>query len=126
MNRFHRFILLLMAANLFAKPSTIEKYIMIDQFGYRPQDPKWAVLADPQMGFNAEDSYQPGEVFQIRKWDDDAVVYEGKPQVWNSGAVDFTSGDRGWWFDFSSVKDEGVYYILDIDSNLCSYEFEIK
>ena len=35
-------------------------YIMVDQFGYRPEDAKVAVLIDPQEGFNAEDEYVPG------------------------------------------------------------------
>ena len=33
-----------------AQPANIQKYIMIDQFGYRPQDPKFAVIVDPVLG----------------------------------------------------------------------------
>jgi hypothetical protein len=34
-----------------AEPPNTSKYIIIDQFGYRPGDKKIAVLADPQQGF---------------------------------------------------------------------------
>jgi len=108
-----------------ARPDVIEKYIRIDQFGYRPQDPKFAVLADPQIGFNADDAYHPGTVFQVRRWDDGAVVFEGAPEIWNHGAVDHTSGDRGWWFDFTQVRDIGEYYIWDVRNRRGSYRFRI-
>jgi len=40
---------------LLAKPYNIPKYIMIDQFGYRVNDKKVAVIVNPQIGFNAKD-----------------------------------------------------------------------
>ena len=45
--------LFLLIQFLSAKPDSVQKYIMIDQFGYRPNDPKIAVIVDPQIGFNA-------------------------------------------------------------------------
>src|SRR4030042_4429685 len=76
-------------------------YIMADQFGYRPGDEKVAVLADPVSGFNAGDQYMPGEILQVRRLDNNAVVFSGHPVPWNNGIMQETSGDRGWWFDFS-------------------------
>ena len=32
----------------FAQTGTLQKYIVVDQFGYRPGDDKVAVIADPQ------------------------------------------------------------------------------
>jgi len=104
---------------------TIQKYIMVDQFGYRPGDDKVAVLVDPQVGFNAADSYLPGNILQVRRVSDDAIVFTGSPVVWNNGITQPSSGDRGWWFDFSSVTAEGDYYIYDVQNNCKSYNFRI-
>ncbi len=104
---------------------TVQKYIMVDQFGYRPGDDKVAVLVDPQSGFNSSDSYIPGSTLQVRRVSDDAIIFTGSPVAWNGGATQTTSGDRGWWFDFSSVTAEGEYYIYDVQRNLKSYDFKI-
>ncbi|WP_309122624.1 glycoside hydrolase family 9 protein [Paenibacillus sp.] len=103
----------------------VQKYITVDQFGYRPNDDKVAVLVDPQQGFNASDAYVPGSVLEVRRASDDAVVFTGAPTVWNGGATQANSGDRGWWFDFSSVTAEGDYYVYDAENNMKSYDFEI-
>ena len=87
-------------------PKNLQKYIMIDQFGYRTGDPKIAVIVDPQVGFNADDSFIPGKIYEVRKWDTDEVVFAGEPQIWNEGAIDMTSGDIGWWFNFTDVKED--------------------
>ena len=88
-------ILLVFPFILMARPDKIEKYIMIDQFGYRPDDQKIAVIIDPQLGFNAEDSFNPGSIYEVRRWDNDAIVYSGRIMEWNNGAVDYTAGDKG-------------------------------
>lgn len=100
-------------------------YIMVDQFGYRPQDKKVAVLADPVSGFNAADTYAPGNTLEIRRADDNTVVYSGQPVIWNKGEVQKSSGDRGWWFDFSELKIPGNYYIFDPVNEVSSYIFAI-
>ena len=100
-------------------------YIMVDQFGYRPEDTKVAVLVDPQEGFNAEDEYVPGGVLEVRTASSDETVFSGAPEAWNEGAVQENSGDRGWWFDFSSVTEPGSYYLYDVEKDARSYEFEI-
>ncbi len=104
---------------------TVQKYMMVDQFGYRPGDDKVAVLVNPQVGFNASDSYTPGSTLQVRRVSDDAVVFTGAPTAWNQGATQSSSGDKGWWFDFSSVTAEGEYYIYDVQGNCKSYDFII-
>jgi uncharacterized protein YjdB len=104
---------------------TVQPYIRIDQFGYRPNDKKVAVLADPQVGFNSADEFVPGSVYQIRSAEDNSVVFEGSPVVWNNGQTCVQSGDRGWWFEFSEVSDIGTYYVYDVEKNVKSYSFEI-
>ncbi|NQU88126.1 MAG: glycoside hydrolase family 9 protein [Mariniphaga sp.] len=102
------------------------KYIVIDQFGYRPDAKKIAVIRNPQVGFDAEESFTPGNTYVVINKADTSQIFTGTPEIWKNGATDESSGDKAWWFDFSSVTTEGVYYILDVDSNLCSFEFEIK
>ncbi len=117
--------LLLLTSTLISQPVVIQKYIMIDQFGYRPDDPKVAVIVDPQIGFNEKDAFEPGKIYQVRRRETDEIVYSGEPVIWNDGAIDFTAGDKGWWFDFSAVKTEGSFYIFDAERQVGSYEFKI-
>ncbi len=114
-----------MMRSMQAEQVSVQKYMMVDQFGYLPNGDKVAVLVDPQEGFNSADSYTPGSVFEVRRVSDDAVVFTGAPTVWNEGATEPFSGDRGWWFDFSSVTEEGDYYIYDVQGNSKSHNFRI-
>jgi len=41
-------------------PGTTSKHIKIDQFGYLPNSRKIAVIVDPQVGYNAAESFSPG------------------------------------------------------------------
>lgn len=100
-------------------------YIKVDQFGYRPQDSKVAVIVDPQKGYNAADSYIPGNVIEVRKWIDNSVVYVGAPKKWNDGEIQVSSGDRGFWFDFSMVSEPGHYYLYDAATGKRSHPFLI-
>lgn len=123
-------VLITVANSIFAiPPGTTTKHIKIDQFGYLPNSKKMAVIADPQTGYNAAESFTPGtgaNQYQVRRWSDDAVVFSGTITAWNSGATHVQSGDRGWWFDFSSVTAAGSYYIFDVARNVGSYRFEIN
>ena len=110
-------------------PGATTKHIKIDQFGYLPNSRKVAVIIDPQTGYNAAESFSPGTgggQYQVRNWTSDAIVYSGTLVAWNSGATHTQSGDRGWWFDFSSVTTTGSYYIYDVANNIGSYRFEIN
>ena len=109
-------------------PGTTSKHIKIDQFGYLPTSKKVAVIVDPQVGYNAAESFSPGtgvNQYQVRRWSDDVVVLSGTLTAWNNGATHAQSGDRGWWFDFSAVTNTGSYYIYDIVNAVGSYRFEI-
>jgi endoglucanase len=48
------------------------------------------------------------------------------PSVWNAGAIDASSGDKAWWFTFTSVTTPGDYYVLDVDRGVRSYPFRIS
>jgi endoglucanase len=111
---------------LSASPDSLQKYIMVDQFGYHLDDVKIAILVDPQQGYNSGDTFTPGAIYQIRDWDADTVVFSDSIHPWNNGTTQTQSGDRGWWFDFSSVTLEGSYYVYDVENNLGSHKFEIR
>jgi endoglucanase len=103
----------------------LQKYIVVDQFGYRPELAKVAVLVSPVKGWNAGEQYEPGPELEVRRWSDAAVVMQGAPQRWQGGKVDEEAGDRGAWFDFSAVKESGLYYVFDKKNNVRSHPFEI-
>lgn len=108
-----------------AGQAQISDYIHIDQFGYQPAASKVAVISDPQVGYNAGDSYTVGSSLEVVRINDDEVVFTGPPMLWNGGATHTHSGDRGWWFDFSSVGTPGTYRIEDPSSGAYSADFEI-
>jgi len=104
---------------------SLQRYIAVDQFGYRPKSTKVAVLVDPKAGWNAADAYTPGAELEVRSWADGKSVFRGKPQLWQDGAVDANTGDRGSWFDFSAVTGPGLYYVYDPTANARSYPFSL-
>jgi hypothetical protein len=122
--------LLLLAATLplaafAAPPGTYTCHMMVDQFGYPPDLPKVAVISDPITGFNATNYYTPGPTLQVRTWNSNIVVFSAAPTPWNNGQTNTQSGDRAWWFDFSSVTTWGQYYIYDPSNDTRSAHFTI-
>lgn len=91
--------------------------IVVDQFGYRPDAEKLAVLVDRGAGV-------PDRV-EVRRQRDGVVVLAGPTAPWNGGAVDAQSGDRGAWFDFSGVTTPGTYVVVDPASGASSDRFVI-
>jgi endoglucanase len=104
----------------------VNELIRVDQFGYRPGAKKVAVLSDPVVGWHAELEMQPGSTYEVRAWDSGAVLFSGSPQLWNGGAVEKSSGDRGFWFDFSPLKTPGSYCIVDRERGFRSYRFDVR
>ncbi|MEB3885413.1 glycoside hydrolase family 9 protein, partial [Lyngbya sp. CCY1209] len=100
-------------------------YIIVDQFGYRPQDPKVAVIVDPEVGFNGDEDFTPGTTYEIWNADSEEMVYSGTIAQWMDGQVHSQSGDRAWWFDFSEVTTPGSYYVFDAETGERSFEFDI-
>ncbi|MBK8807860.1 MAG: glycoside hydrolase family 9 protein [Bacteroidales bacterium] len=105
---------------------TISKYICIDQFGYRPQSEKVAIIRDPQLGYDASESFTPGATYALVNTANKQQVFTSSLQIWNGGALDSTSGDKAWWFDFSTYTTAGEYYVLDVQKNVKSYTFKIQ
>jgi len=108
-----------------AKNVKFDAHILVDQFGYRPGDTKVAVIRDPQVGYDSADRFSPGSIYEIRRTSDGGIVFTGTPSVWAGGATESSSGDRGWWFDFSSLAAVGTYFVFDAQRNVRSATFKI-
>ncbi len=112
--------------SLTALCQSTSKYIVVDQFGYLPSSKKIAVVRNPETGFDASESFTPGSSYAVIDAKTGQAVLTGTAVSWNAGALDNSSGDRVWWFDFSAVTSPGSYYILDVDKNVRSYGFDIS
>ncbi|MDR2963501.1 MAG: glycoside hydrolase family 9 protein [Bacteroidales bacterium] len=119
------FCVLLLACTLAAHAQIVSQFILTDQFGYRTQAVKTAVIKNPQEGFDSGSSFAPGAVYQVVNATTAQSVFESAPVQFKSGAKDAASGDQIWWFDFSVVSAPGEYYILDVQNNVKSYSFRI-
>jgi endoglucanase len=105
---------------------TRSPFIIIDQFGYLPDSRKIAVIKDPHVGFDSLGSFIPGKSFSLVEIKTNKKVFTSGISAWANGAIDKSSGDKVWYFDFSSVTEPGTYYVLDNEKNLKSYDFIIS
>ncbi|GAA0726104.1 hypothetical protein GCM10009430_32750 [Aquimarina litoralis] len=108
------------------KAQDISKFIHVDQFGYLPDMEKVAVLSNPKIGFNSHLTYQAPSDIEIRDAKNDRIIMTVKPKKWQGGQTHDQSGDQGWWVDFSSLTEEGDYYIIDTKRNQRSAVFSIN
>jgi endoglucanase len=120
--------LLIQCSTSIAQPGTITEHLKIDQFGYPADVQKTCVINNPQSGFDfdAGDFYTPGNSIQLRKAADHTLVYTAAITSWHSGDTYDQSGDKAWWFDFSSVTTPGSYYVYDPTNNKRSFTFDIR
>jgi endoglucanase len=103
----------------------VDAHLLVDQFGYRPDDPKVAVIRDPRQGYDRAEHFVASGDFEVHRVTDGALVFSGHPEPWRRGAVDVSSGDAGWWFDFGAVRAPGAYFIYDPDKRVRSAEFAV-
>ena len=103
----------------------LDHHILVDQFGYLPDETKVAVIRDPVLGYDHNDRFTPGERYQLRRADDGEAVFTAAPAPWRAGAIDVLSGDRGWWFDFSAITTPGKYFVYDVSRHVRSPPFRI-
>jgi hypothetical protein len=89
--------------------------IKLDNFGYRPDDPKVAVFsADP--GAAVEVRTTAGVVVLTVPTDGGSI---------RSVGTDAASGDRVWWVDFSPLRAPGSYQLWSVSMGARSYAFAI-
>jgi endoglucanase len=103
----------------------VDAHILIDQFGYRPTDPKVAVIRTPKVGFDAAHTFKPGATYELHNAADNSLALSAALTVWNGGATQGDAGDAGWWFDFSTVTKPGSYYVYDPTNQVRSPVFPI-
>jgi len=103
----------------------LDHHLLVDQFGYLPDETKVAVLRDPQVGYDKDDRFTPGKEYQVRRAEDGGTVFSAAPLQWKHGAVDSLSGDRGWWVDFSALRAPGRYFLYDVAHGVRSPMFRI-
>ena len=99
---------------------------MVDQFGYRPNARKVAVIRSPCKGYDAGQPFVPGRKYCVVNSTSGKKVLEGKLVDFNHGETDAASGDRIWWFDFSRLQKNGVYYVMDMANKARSCDFRIS
>lgn len=99
--------------------------IVVDQFGYRPNDPKFAFVRDPRWGYDSHVDFTPGSTYALVEAKSGAIVKKGPLSQWNSGNICERSGDVVWKFDFSDVQTPGTYYVEDLERKRRSPEFVI-
>lgn len=97
--------------------------IKTDQFGYKTSDKKISILSNPVSGYNQNDSYTPGTNIQLKNAVTHQVVFSAPPYSWNNNATHDQSGDKVYWFDFSTFTSPGKYYVAD--GSLRSEDFVI-
>lgn len=101
-------------------------FIHVDQIGYTPDAKKIAVLSNPVVGYNSNNSYSPSTTIELVDESTGQTVASYAPQTWNNGNVDTEwSGDQGWWVDFTSFNTLGNYYLYDRDQDESSAIFQI-
>jgi endoglucanase len=126
-NKFHLLTLVFLLSRIaHASPTVTVQFIKTDQFGYKPTAQKIAVISNPITGYNNGTPFTPGTTYQVRDWVTNAIVFTNSITPWNGGATQTQSGDKVWWFDFSSLSATGSYYIFDVTNNVGSYRFEIN
>lgn len=99
--------------------------LLVDQFGYRPADRKVGVIRSADVGYDAGPRFAPAPVYEVRRVADQAVAFSGELTPWKEGAYQNSSGDIGWWFDFSTLSTPGEYYVYDPKNAVRSATFVI-
>lgn len=118
-------LILILCFTTVTQAQTQTKYIVVDQFGYRPNSEKIAVIRNPISGIDASESFSPSSSYALVNAIDNTQVFTENIIEWNSGNEDPSSGDSAWWFNFSAYEIPGTYYVLDINNNLKSFNFNI-
>jgi endoglucanase len=111
--------------SVFSFAQSHSSFVLVDQFGYLPNSKKVAVIRDPQTGYDAGLSFSPSEKFFVKNADNSQIVLRTSPVAWKGGQTDAISGDKVWWVDFSSINENGRYYVEDSLSQTRSATFVI-
>ena len=123
-----KFVLIMAVAAIAAvsfadTPEVVPHEVIVDQFGYREQAKKVAVLRYPALLAGVPVNMQA--MVMKEEPGSNTVAFAELPVWFNGGQVDAASGDVLGHFDFSSVTERGRYHIAISGSNIRSHSFSI-
>lgn len=89
--------------------------IVLDQFGYRPGDPKIIRIRRPDTGFDVLSSEAPRLTYYVRRAGTKDAVRSFPVDINASMPVDPLSGDQVWTLDVSRITEPGEFIITSGD-----------
>ncbi len=89
--------------------------IVLDQFGYRPDDTKIVRVRQPVDGFDAGAGQAPRKTYYVRRAGSKEMVSTFALGANEDAPADPLSGDRVWPLDISRITEPGEYFITSDD-----------
>ncbi len=99
--------------------------IVLDQFGYRPDDPKIVRIRQPVAGFDTAWASQPRMTYYVRDAKTEEPVRTFTLDADLKAPVDALSGDHVWALDISKVTAPGEYVVTSGDGAQVSATFRV-
>lgn len=99
--------------------------IVLDQFGYRPDDPKIVRIRQPVTGFDTAWASQPRMTYYVRNAQTEEPVRTFTLNADLEAPVDAQSGDHVWALDISKVTAPGEYVVTSGDGAQVSAAFRV-
>lgn len=100
--------------------------IVLDQFGYRPDDPKIVRIRQPVQGFDTAWASIPRMTYYVRDAKTRELVRAFKLEAAEDTPVDPLSGDRVWTLDISRINEPGEYIVTSGDGAQVSATFAVR
>lgn len=100
--------------------------IVLDQFGYRPDDPKIVRVREPVKGFDAAWSSKPRMTYYVRDAATNEPVRSFSLEANENDDPDPLSGDRVWRLDISRISAPGEYIVTSGDDAQSSVAFSVS
>lgn len=99
--------------------------IVLDQFGYRPGDPKIIRIRRPDTGFDTLSGEAPRLTYYVRRAGSKEAVRSFPVDIDSQAPVDPLSGDQVWTLDVSRITEPGEFIIASGDGGQESGVFVI-
>ena len=99
--------------------------IVLDQFGYRPDDPKIVRIRHPVAGFDTAWSSLPRLTYYVRSAASNEPVRSFSLESDQDVPVDDLSGDKVWPLDISRIEAPGEYVVTSGDGAQVSTAFKV-
>ena len=99
--------------------------IVLDQFGYRPNDAKIVGIRQPVDGFDSGAGSAPRATYYVRRAGSKEMVSTFALDANEDAPVDPLSGDRVWTLDITRITEPGEYFITSDDDVQVSPTFTI-